>query len=383
MTASTTHCDYLIIGAGMAGASAGFYLAQFGKTIVLEQEEFPGYHTTGRSAAMLIPSYGPAQVRALTAASMASFKALPAQFETHPLLTPRGTLMVGEPGQQNLLQEHALQVESTGAPAQLLSVQATVDLVPVLKTDRVAGGVLEPGCFDVDVNTLFQGFLRGIKREGGSLVQHARVVALERVGGLWQAHLDNGFVYCAPVVLNAAGAWADAIGALAGASPIGLEPRRRTAFTFMATAGLATAAWPLVGGVDETWYLKPEAGLLLGSPANADPTQPGDVQPEELDVATGIYRIEEMTTLTIRRPQRVWAGLRSFVPDGGLVAGFDTQLPGFFWVAGQGGYGIQTAPAMGEACAALVRSMPLSQRLVDCGLTQAMLSPQRLQRPVG
>ena len=380
MTASENHCDYLIIGAGMAGASAGFYLARFGRTVVLEQEEFPGYHTTGRSAAMLIPSYGPAQVRALTAASMASFMALPAQFGTHPLLTLRGTLMVAEPGQQDLLLEHALQVESTGAQAQHLPAQATVDMVPVLKRDRVAGGVLEPGCFDVDVNTLFQGFLRGIKRDGGGVIQHARVIALQRVGGLWQVRLDNGLVYCAPVVLNAAGAWADAVGTLAGAKPIGLEPRRRTAFTFKATAGLATSAWPLVGGVDETWYLKPEAGLLLGSPANADPAQPGDVQPEELDVAMGIHRIEEMTTLSIRRPERVWAGLRSFVPDGGLVAGFDSHLPGFFWVAGQGGYGIQTAPAMGEACAALARSKPLPQHLLDCGLTQAMLSPQRLQQ---
>ncbi len=383
MTASITHCDYLIIGAGMAGASAGYYLAQFGKTIVLEQEEFPGYHTTGRSAAMVIPSYGPAQVRALTAASMASFQALPAQFGTHPLLTPRGTLMVAEPGQLDLLHEHALQVASTGAYAQHLSTPAARDLVPVLKADRVAAGVLEPGCFDVDVNTLFQGFLRGIKGEGGTVVQHARVIELERQSGLWLARLDNDQIYSAPVVLNAAGAWADTIGALAGASPIGLEPRRRTAFTFKATAGMVTAAWPLVGGVDETWYLKPEAGLLLGSPANAEPSLPGDVQPEELDVATGIYRIEEMTTLTIRRPERVWAGLRSFVPDGGLVAGFDAQLPGFFWVAGQGGYGIQTAPAMGEACAALARSMPLPQRLVDCGLTPAMLSPLRLQSSTG
>ena len=136
-------------------------------------------------------------------------------------------------------------------------------------------------------------------------------------------------------------------------------------------------AWPLVGGVDETWYMKPDAGLLLGSPANADPAELGDVQPEELDVAKGIFRIEEMTTLTIRRPQRVWAGLRSFVPDGGLVAGFDAQAPGFFWVAGQGGYGIQTAPAMGEACAALARSLALPQSLQDCGLTAAMLAPGR------
>ncbi len=378
MTASDTHCDFLIIGAGMAGASAGYYLAPFGKTLLLEQEEFPGYHTTGRSAAMLIPSYGPPQVRALTAASMPLFQSLPAQFGSQTLLTPRGTLMVAEHGQQHLLQEHELQIESTGAQAHSLSAQAALDLVPVLKLHRLAGGVLEPGCFDVDVNTLFQGFLRGIKRNGGSVTAQARVIALDYIGGLWHVRTESGQTYTAPVVLNAAGAWADVMGVQAGGKPLGLEPRRRTAFTFKAGAGLSASNWPLVGGVDETWYMKPEAGLLLGSPANADPSTPCDVQPEELDVAMGIYRIEEMTTLSIRRPERIWAGLRSFVPDGGLVAGFDEQIPGFFYVAGQGGYGIQTAPAMGEACAALARSKPLPQRLQDCGLTQAMLSPQRL-----
>jgi D-arginine dehydrogenase len=135
-------------------------------------------------------------------------------------------------------------------------------------------------------------------------------------------------------------------------------------------------------GVDEDWYIKPDAGMLLGSPANADPVEPHDVQPEEMDIALAIARIESMTTLTIRRPTRTWAGLRSFVADGDLVGGFDPEAPGFFWIAAQGGYGIQTSPAMGEACAALARGLPLPQRIADFGLTAAMLSPARLKSAV-
>ncbi|MDO8773300.1 MAG: FAD-dependent oxidoreductase [Burkholderiaceae bacterium] len=380
MNYSTIHCDYLIIGGGIAGASAGYYLARHGKTVILEQEEFPGFHTTGRSAAMIIPSYGPMQVRALTAASIGQFSWLTAEFNSHELLTRRGALMVAEPGQEEMLEGHAMQVESTGAAMHRLSTRAALQMVPVLKAEMVACGVFEPNCFDVDVDALLQGFLRGIRREGGAVVQNAKVIKLERKEAMWRVQLGNGHTYVTPVLLNAAGAWADAVGALAGASHIGLEPRRRSAFTFKVPMGQATGVWPLVGGVDGSWYFKPEAGLLLGSSANADLAHPGNVQPEEIDVATGIFRIEEMTTLSIRRPERTWAGLRSFVPDGGLVAGFDEYAPGFFWVAGQGGYGIQTAPAMGEACAALARSKPLPQRHLDCGLTEAMLSPARLKR---
>ena len=184
----------------------------------------------------------------------------------------------------------------------------------------------------------------------------------------------------APLVVNAAGAWADAIGMLAGARPIGLQPKRRSAFIFAPPEGVASAAWPLTAGVEEDWYFKPDAGMLLGSPANADPVPPHDVQPEELDIAIAIDRIERMTTLTIRRPTRVWAGLRSFVADGDLVGGADPELPGFFWSAAQGGYGIQTSPAMGQSVAALVRGEPIPAHVSGFGLTSAMLSPSRLAR---
>jgi D-arginine dehydrogenase len=181
------------------------------------------------------------------------------------------------------------------------------------------------------------------------------------------------------VVINAAGAWCDVIAALAGVPRIGLQPKRRSAFTFAPPAGVDARHWPCLISADETWYVKQDAGMLLGSPANADPVDPQDVQPEELDIALAIDRIQEMTTLEIRRPARTWAGLRSFVADGDLVGGFDPAAPGFFWVAAQGGYGIQTSAAMGEACAALARGLPLPERIAGFGLTEAMLGPARLR----
>ena len=183
------------------------------------------------------------------------------------------------------------------------------------------------------------------------------------------------------MVLNAAGAWCDVIGAMAGAIPLGLQPCRRSAFIFAGPADTDHAAWPMVHGASEDWYIKPDAGMLLGSPANADPVDPQDVQPEEMDIALAIHRIEEATTLQIRRPTRTWAGLRSFVADGDLVGGFDERAEGFFWIAAQGGYGIQTSAAMGETCAALARGLPVPAHPASFGLTAEMLSPRRLRAP--
>jgi D-arginine dehydrogenase len=230
----------------------------------------------------------------------------------------------------------------------------------------------------MDVHAIHQGYLRGLRRAGGLVVCGSEATALERAGGVWRVHA-GGRDYEAPVVLNAAGAWADVVARLAGVQGIGLEPRRRSALIFAPPGGVNTSSWPMAVGIAEDWYFKPDAGMLLGSPANADPVAPQDVQPEELDIALAIHRIEEMTTLEIRRPTRTWAGLRSFVADGDLVGGFDAAAPGFFWVAAQGGYGIQTSAAMGETCAALARGLPVPARIAAFGLTAAMLSPARLR----
>ncbi|MDQ3273327.1 MAG: FAD-binding oxidoreductase, partial [Pseudomonadota bacterium] len=320
--------DFLIIGSGIAGASVAYWLAPHGRVTVLERESQPGYHSTGRSAALFMESYGTPQVRALTMASRAFFANPPEGFAEHPLISPRGAMMVATHGEEAMLAEQWEVFRSVTPHARLLSGAEACALVPVLRPEMVLGAVLEPDAADMDVDAIHQGFLRGLRRAGGKVVCNAEVTALAQEGKAWQVQA-GGQAYAAPVVINAAGAWADVVAALAGVQTIGLEPRRRSAFIFAPPEGTPTGAWPLTGGIHEGWYFKPDTGMLLGSPANADPVAPQDIQPEELDIAMAIHRIEEMTTLTIRRPTRTWAGLRSFVADGDLVGGFDTQAPGF------------------------------------------------------
>lgn len=370
--------DYLIIGAGIAGASIGYWLAPHAKVIVLERESQPGYHTTGRSAALYMASYGPQQVRALTRASRAFLDHPPAGFTDHPILSPRGALMVAAEGQTALLDEHDAIVRSVSAQAQRLDAAQACALVPVLRRERVLGAVYEPDAADIDVHALHQGFLRGLRAAGGTVRCDADVTAMEYRDGVWRVTV-SGQVVKAPVVINAAGAWCDVIAALAGAAPIGLVPMRRSAFTFAPPDQVDASRWPMFIGVDESYYVKPDAGLLLGSPANADPVVPHDVQAEEMDIALAIDRIEAMTTLAIRRPKHGWAGLRSFVADGSFVGGFDAIVPGFFWAAGQGGYGIQSAVAAGEMYAALLRGMDVPAHILAFGADEAQLSPARIR----
>jgi D-arginine dehydrogenase len=372
------HADFLIVGGGIAGASVGWWLAAHAKVVLLERESQPGYHSTGRSAAMFIESYGTAQVRALSRASRAFLQSPPAGFAEHPLVTPRGCLLVAAPGQEDLLEAHWQLLHAMTPQARRLTAAEALERVPALRAECVIGAVLEPEAADMDVHAIHQGYLRGLRRAGGTIACDAEATQIERSGGEWHVRTAQS-EFRAPVLVNAAGAWADAVAGLAGVPPLGLQPKRRSAFTFAPPAGLDVRGWPCVISADESWYFKPDAGLLLGSPANADPVPPQDVQPEELDIALAIERIAQATTLEIRRPTRTWAGLRSFVADGDLVGGFDPAAPGFFWLAAQGGYGIQTSPAMGEACAALARGLPLPARIAQCGLTEEMLGPARLR----
>ncbi|WP_420476974.1 NAD(P)/FAD-dependent oxidoreductase [Noviherbaspirillum sp. ST9] len=373
-----TTADFLIIGGGIAGAAIGYWLAPHARVILLEQESQPGYHSTGRSAALFFESYGPPQVRALTCASRAFFEKPPAGFTDHPILTPRGALMVAGEGQEAMLAEHDAIVRSVSSHAQRLDAAQACELVPALRPERVLGAVYEPDASDIDVHALHQGYLRGMRAAGGKVMCDAPVSAMTHANGKWRVTAGTQAVE-APVVVNAAGAWCDVIGAMAGAAPIGLVPKRRSAFTFAPPDGLDTSRWPMFIGVDETYYVKPDAGLLLGSPANADPVEPHDVQAEELDIALAIDRIETMTTLAIRRPRHVWAGLRSFVADGSLVGGFDSTLPGFFWAAGQGGYGIQSSAAAGELYAAMLRGLSVPSHIAVFGADVQQLSPGRIR----
>ncbi|MGP6425417.1 NAD(P)/FAD-dependent oxidoreductase [Pseudomonas pharyngis] len=373
-----SHADFIIIGGGIAGASTGFWLSQHGKVVVLERESHPAYHATGRSAALFTAAYGTPQVRALTQASREFFDHPPSGFCEHPLLTPRGEMTVDFTGDAAELNNQYLSAKATVPQMQLLSADEACARLPILRREKVHGAIYDPTASDIDTDALHQGYLRGIRRNNGQVQTDCEVLGLSRdADGIWQVQ-TNGQTFSAPVVINAAGAWADKIAALAGARPLGLQPKRRAAFIFAGPEGVDIHHWPMLVSLDESFYMKPDAGMFLGSPANADPVEPHDVQPEELDIAMGIYQIEEATTLTIRRPTRTWAGLRSFVADGDLLSGFDPQVPGLFWVAAQGGYGIQTSPAMGQASAALVRGESLPEHLQQFGLTAAMLAPARL-----
>lgn len=374
--APTAHCDFIIIGAGIAGASIGHFLAPHGRCLMLERESQPGYHSTGRSAAQFIASYGPPQVRALSRASEPFFTRPPEGFAEAPLLTPRGLLTVAGPDEMAHLDEAWATLQQTSPRGRRLGADEALAMMPALRPEKISAAIIEPDSFDMDVHAIHQGFLRGYRRAGGVVATNADVMAIERQGGLWQVRTAGGASHAAPVLVNAAGAWCDEIARLADVAPIGLVPKRRSAFTFAAPAGVDTSGWPLMMAADDSFYMKPDAGALLASPINADDTHPQDVQPEELDIALGIHAIETWTTLT-PRPTHTWAGLRSFVADGDLVGGFDAQAPGFFWCAAQGGYGIQTSAAMGEACAALARGLPLPAHIAGCGLTAGMLSPAR------
>ncbi|RJG10330.1 FAD-binding oxidoreductase [Pseudomonas cavernicola] len=370
--------DFIIIGAGIAGASTGFWLSPHGRVLVLERESLPGYHSTGRSAALYTVAYGSPQVRALTAASRSFYDAPPTGFSEHPILSPRGEMVVDFSGAPEELERQYLSGKTSVPEIQLLNADQACAIVPVLRREKVHGAMLDPSAADIDTDALHQGYLRGIRRNNGQIHCDSEVTGIDRVDEAWEVRTSKE-TYRAPVLINAAGGWADKLAELAGVQPLGLQPKRRAAFIFAPPEGLDTHTWPCLVSLDDSFYIKPDAGMLLGSPANADPVEPHDVQPEELDIAMGIYQIEEATTLSIRRPTRTWAGLRSFVADGDLVGGYDLQAPGFFWVAGQGGYGIQTSAAMGEACAALIRQQPLPQHLSRFGLNAAMLSPARLK----
>jgi len=371
---------FAIIGAGIAGTSLGYWLSQYESVIVLERESLPGYHTTGRSAAMFIESYGPPLVRALTIGSRPFYETPPTGFTEHPILTPRGMLLIATEAQRTHLDEAYAIAQQVGSSVLRLSPAEARERVPVLRAEKLSGATYEADPTDIDVHALHQGFLKGIRHYGGQLFTSAEVTALSRHNSAWQIDTTNG-TFEARTVINAAGAWCDEIAKLAGVLPIGLVPKRRSAFIFSPPQSEGgVGAWPVVVAADESFYFKPEAGRLLGSPANVDPMVPHDVRPEEIDIATGIARIEEATTMTIRRPTRTWAGLRSFVPDGELVGGFDPTTSEFFWVAGQGGYGIQTAAAMGQTCSSFLLGQPIPSALAALGISAERLSPKRMRR---
>jgi D-arginine dehydrogenase len=370
--------DFAIVGAGIAGVSAAYHLVPRARVVILEREHVAAYHTTGRSAALPYVSECSAEIRAITVATGHFYRKPPPGFTDHPLLTPRGALIAGRADQTEALQKAAEEYARLVPSVRWRTPREVLALQPLLKPEACAGGAIHELAEDMDVAAIHAGFLKGARASGALLRLNSEVTALERKDGGWMIRLGDGETIGAANIVNAAGAWADVLAGLAGAKPVGLIPKRRTAFTFDAPAGLALDKMPMVIDFDETWYVKPEVGQFLGSPADETPSPPCDAQPEEMDIAVAVDRIETGMTLKINRIKNKWAGLRSFVPDKNLVVGYDA-VPGFFWLAGQGGYGIQTGAAAGRLAADLALGKGLPSDIAGLGVTERALSPARFR----
>jgi D-arginine dehydrogenase len=371
----TLHADIIILGAGMAGASLAAELAPHRQVLLIELEDQPGRHATGRSAAMFFESYGNDTVRGLTRASRAFLEHPPEGFAEVPLMSPRAAMLVADADGLPRLEALYGGADAPAGMQRLAPAQALAQ-VPILRPEWLAGAFIDTSGCDMEVAAIHQGCLRVARRAGAQLLLGAAEMTVQRAGGLWTVRSRAGEA-SAPLLVNATGAWADAVAQQAGAAPIGLQPCRRTAMTITAPAEHDSRHWPMVIDVDETVYFKPDAGQLLLSPANEDPMDPCDVAPEELDVALAVDRFETLTSLPVKRIHHRWAGLRSFVADRSPVAGFDRQAEGFFWLAGQGGYGIQMAPALARAAAALLMGQPLPADIVAQGVRAEDLSAAR------
>jgi D-arginine dehydrogenase len=374
----STQFDYIVVGAGMAGASVAANLASHGRVAVLEAEEHAGYHTTGRSAALFSEIYGNRIIRALSRASRAFFFEPPREFAPTALVSPRSALHFVSDERLAALDAFRADEDVRSGTVALTAAQAR-ELVPVFRAGYLGGAALEPGSADIEVDVLHQGFLRQARGAGAQIHLNCAATRIQQTDGQWTVTTANGS-FSAPVLVNAAGAWGDRLAAMANVAPVGLLPMRRTAILIDTPDNLASQAWPVAIDIDGQFYFKPDAGLLLLSPADEHLSEPCDAQPEELDVAIAIDRFEQATGATIKRVKHQWAGLRVFSPDRTPVVGFDSSAKGFFWLVGQGGYGIQTAPALGRLAAALAQGQQVPADLVAAGVEAAPLSPSRFAR---
>ena len=361
--------DVIVIGGGIAGVSAGASLAAAQKVLVIEAESQPGYHASGRSAAYFAPAYGNAAVRLMTLDSQDFYQAPPVEF-AKDLLKPRGAVFLARQNELDLLEDMA----SEQPELERVSAEAIRAQVPIIHSD-VVGGLFDPIGGDLDVHAILQGYLKQLRVRGGTFQTDARVLGLDRVGEHWQVRCRDGLVASAKIIVNAAGAWADEVGLLAGLPPLGLQPKRRTACLIEVPKVFNHADWPMCVGIQEDFYFKAEGAHLLVSPADETPSAPCDAQPEDFDIALAIDRFHSVCDLPVDRIQSRWAGLRTFAPDGNFVVGADPRLAGYYWFAGQGGYGFQSAPAMADLICRLVRKEAV---LGPQAAILAQLAPARL-----
>lgn len=361
--------DFLVIGGGIAGLSLASRLARHGRVVVLEGESAPGYHASGRSVAFAHFGLGEQIVRTLTALSLPGLAAFGTR---HPALH---IAAAGQTAALDALEDVHRQFGCDYARLTLAEARA---LLPVLRPDHCAAALVDHGSLKLDTNKMLQGHITQLRAAGGEIVTGARVSAIARKAEGWRVETEAGS-YAAPLLVNAAGAWADGIALMAGVAPIGIEPRRRTVISFAAPEGIDVSAWPFAKTVGEGFYLLPEGrGQLLASSMDQTPTAPCDAAPEELDIAVAADRVEQATTLPIRRISHSWAGLRSFAPDELPVIGHAANAPGFVWCAGQGGFGFQTAPALSQIAEGAALGLPFPDDCAAAGLALEQFSPARL-----
>lgn len=372
--------DIIIIGAGMAGASVAAEVSGGGRVLLLEREEQPGYHSTGRSAAAYIPSYGydNPSLHMLTRCSLSFLQQPPEIFQIPTLLHPRGLLTLCSPGQESTAEAELERLQENIPGVVRADRDFILGKLPFVRDEYAAAGWYEPDVFDMDVHALHEGYLRTLRHRGGRLVSKVNITGLERRAGQWCVETPEAN-YSAPLLVNAAGAWADEIAAMAGIGGIGLMPLRRTAVLLDPPAGCDVSEWPLVLASDGSFYLKPDAGLILASPADEHSSQACDAQPEELDIAYAVHYAQQALQLEVRQVKHSWAGLRNFVADRTPVIGFAADAEGFFWLAGQGGHGIQTAPAAARLAASLLLHNNIPADLEQAGFDPAWVSPRRLE----
>jgi D-arginine dehydrogenase len=373
-------CDFLIIGGGVAGASIGFRLSEHGRVVILEGEQQPGYHSSGRSATHFNVALGKRVPRVLTHLSREFFLDPPAGFSDQPLGSARGTLTVANTEQIPKLRQQRDDLFEFLPDTQWLSGDEVKSVLPIARIapDAIAAATLDSTSFHIDGHALLHGYLAFVKRRGGQIVTQAACDAVSFRDGRWHVSA-SGRSYSAPILINAAGAWADKIATLAGVPTIGLQPLRRTVVTISAPAGANWSQLPFTRSIGDDFYFAPEGTGLFISPADETPVPPSDVQPDDMDVAVAIDRFERVTTHQVDRPRSAWSGLRSFVGDRLPVVGFEPGFPGFFWLAGQGGVGLQTSPALSATAASLMISGVAPGELTALGMTAEEIGPQRLR----
>ena len=355
----------------------GYELARDKQVIILEAESQPGYHTSGRSAAFYAESYGNKVVRAITTASKSFFLSPPDGFCDQDILSQSGAMHIARKDQLESLESLFQELSQGNASIFREDAKFAQERCSGLRPDYVSGCVWDPESSVIDVHTLLHGYLRGFKNRGGQIDLENRVSRLEYSGSVWVAQTAMG-EFSAPIVINASGAWADKVAEMADLAGVGMSPMRRTV-CMVEPGEVDISAWPLVIDADEDFYFKPDAGRLLLSPADETPFEPCDVWPDDLDVALAVERLEKATNIRVEQKIRnQWAGLRSFAPDRTPVVGYDANANGFFWLAGQGGYGMQTAPALSQSAAALVLGNELPGFVQDQGVDATDLHPNRL-----